>query len=88
MEQIENEPLRVKRGTIAFTKHSPFMRNNLTVLERAFDLARSGKCHNVMDIALKLKSEGYSLEHLEGPMLKTQLRHLIEVAMKRDGARH
>ena len=64
------------------------MRNNLTVLERAFDLARSGKCHNLMDIALKLKSEGYSIAHLEGRMLKTQLRHLIDVAMKRDDARH
>ena len=68
--------------------HFSLMRSDLTALERAFDLARSGKCHNVMEIALKLKSEGYSIQHLEGPMLKTQLRDLIDAAMNRDGTRH
>ena len=68
--------------------HFSSMRSDLTALERAFDLARSGKCHNVMEIALKLKSEGYSLQHLEGPTLQKQLRDLIEVAMNRDGTRH
>jgi hypothetical protein len=70
------------------TKHFVSVRNNLTALERAFELARSGKCRNLIDVNLQLKSEGYSIQQLEGPLLKTQLRHLIEVATKRDKARN
>jgi hypothetical protein len=76
--------LESQGGTIAVNKHSSFMRHNLTVWERASELARSGKCHNVIDITLRLKAEGYSIDQLQGPLLKTQLRHLIDVAMARD----
>ena len=57
---------------------------HLTALERAFELARSGKCYNLVDIALTLRSEGYLTAVLEGPVLKSQLRRLIAVATKRD----
>ena len=53
-----------------------------TALERAFELASSGKCLNVTDIALRLKGEGYSIEQIEGPMLKKQLYALIEASIK------
>jgi hypothetical protein len=74
-------------GTIDVTTHFALMHSDLTALERAFDLARSGKCHNIMDIYLQLRAEGYSLDQLEGPLLKSQLRHLIEVAVKRNAPR-
>ena len=58
------------------------MINNKTVLERAFDLARSGKCLNVSDLINRLKSEGYTLEQIEGPSLYKQLKELIERAKR------
>ena len=58
------------------------MRKNLTALERASELARSGTCHNIFDIYLQLKTEGYSLEQLQGPLVKAQLRHLIDMATR------
>lgn len=58
------------------------MDTNKTTLERAFELARSGKCLNINDIALHLHSEGYSVSQLEGPVLKKQLLSLIEEAIK------
>jgi hypothetical protein len=58
------------------------MRTNLTALERAFDLASSGKCLSVMDIALSLRAEGYSATQLEGPALKKQLVELIAKSTK------
>ena len=54
----------------------------MTALERAFDLASSGKCLSVMDIILSLRTEGYSVEQLEGPALRKQLIELIEKAKK------
>jgi LmbE family N-acetylglucosaminyl deacetylase len=56
------------------------MRSDLTALERAFELARSGKCLGVHDIVLHLHSEGYSVAQIEGPQLKKQLLDLINEA--------
>jgi hypothetical protein len=56
------------------------MDQNITVLERAFQLANSGRCSSVDDIRHQLKSEGYSTEHLDGKDLKRQLRALIRSA--------
>lgn len=53
-----------------------------TVLERAFELARSGKCLNVSDILKRLKSERYDIGQLEGVALKKQLMALIEEARR------
>ena len=55
-----------------------------TALERAFELARSGTCLTITDIAQKLHSEKYPIEQLEGPLLKKQLQELIERATKPD----
>ncbi len=49
-----------------------------TLLERAFDLARSGKVRSVSDIRLTLKREGYSEHELQGASLLAQLRQLIQ----------
>jgi len=53
-----------------------------TALERAFEVARSGRCLNIRDIAFKLNSEKYDISHLEGPALRKQLMELIEKATK------
>jgi len=46
---------------------------------RAFDLARSGGCHNLDDIRRQLKAEGYAsiAEHFSGPTIKKQLTAAI-----------
>ena len=38
-----------------------------TPLERAFSLARTGKCAGVSDIRAQLKAEGFAVVQLEGP---------------------
>ena len=52
--------------------------SNISTLERAFELARSGDCRVVDDIRKRLKSERYSQvdEHLSGPSIKRQLHKL------------
>lgn len=56
------------------------MDDRKTALERAFELARSGRCLSVRDIAHKLHAEKYGISQLEGPILKKQLLALIAVA--------
>jgi hypothetical protein len=51
-----------------------------TSLERAFDLARSGKCIGLADLIRHLRSEGYVARQIEGPHLKKQLAGLIKEA--------
>lgn len=58
------------------------MEKRLTVLERAFELARSGKCLNVSDVLKRLKSEKCDISQLEGVTLKKQLVALIEEARR------
>jgi hypothetical protein len=53
-----------------------------TALERAFELARSGKCLTIQDIAFQLHAEKYDISHLEGPALRKQLIGLIEEAIE------
>jgi hypothetical protein len=55
-----------------------------TTLERAFALARSGRCTSVQDIRLSLKRERFdNVEaHLSGPSLSRQLRALCEAARR------
>jgi hypothetical protein len=51
----------------------------LTTLERAFELAKSGKCGSVDDIRRTLISEGYAIAQLQGPLLRRQLRnHIVD----------
>ena len=59
------------------------MDNHQTVLERAFEIARTGKCLKVDEIRRQLKREGYSsteLQQVTGRMLSVQLSQLIEQA--------
>jgi hypothetical protein len=56
------------------------MSQGVTVLERAFQLARSGVCSSVGDIRERLKAEGYSLAQLTGRTLSRQLFGLIQEA--------
>jgi hypothetical protein len=56
------------------------MFTQLTPLERAFDLARSGECDQVSDVRKRLRDEGYSDAQVDGPSLIRQLRHLLLAA--------
>jgi len=56
------------------------MDQNTTVLERAFQLAKSGLCGSINEIRNQLKLEGYSTEYITGKGLTTQLKALIHSA--------
>lgn len=53
------------------------MEPNTTVIERAFQLAKSGIYRNVSEIKRKLSSEGYKAEAVTGGALLKQLRGII-----------
>jgi hypothetical protein len=54
------------------------MDQNPTVVERALQLAKSGRCRSVSDIQDALIKEGYPTHPLEGAALARQLRGMIE----------
>jgi hypothetical protein len=56
------------------------MKQEMTALERAFQLARSGRVAGLTEIATSLNREGYSASQIEGPLLKRQLADLIKAA--------
>lgn len=57
------------------------MDSKVTALERAFQLARSGRMTTVEDIKKRLKQEGYDERVVDGGRsLTTQLRGLIRTA--------
>jgi hypothetical protein len=58
------------------------MDQKMTALERAFQLARSGRVAGLTDIVSSLKRDGYSTNQIEGPVLKRQLADLIKAARK------
>ncbi len=51
-----------------------------TTLERAFELARTGEYEGVKELRVRLKSEGFTLSQVEGPLLTRQLRDLCRAA--------
>jgi hypothetical protein len=53
---------------------------NVTALERAFDLAKSGECRTVRDIRFRLKRDGYAVEQIVGRQLQNQLVALMAAA--------
>ncbi len=53
------------------------MEIRVSQLERAFELARSGRCTSVADIKRKLREEGYQDDQVEGPLLFGQLNSLM-----------
>jgi hypothetical protein len=54
------------------------MDSNVTALERAFELARSGKYSSVSDLRSALSREGYSASQIDGPALGRQLRSIMD----------
>jgi transketolase N-terminal domain/subunit len=56
------------------------MDQNTSALERAFQLAKSGRCASVQDVKRDMKKEGYSVSQVTGRMLQKQLNALIEEA--------
>lgn len=62
------------------------MVNGKSTVERAFELAREGRCHSIDDIRRTLSREHYDnvQAHLAGPMVARQMRALIDDARARD----
>ena len=57
------------------------MADRPTCIERAFALARSGKCDSVKSVRQQLKAEGYSeAGHLSGNAIRRQLMALLAAA--------
>ena len=58
------------------------MDSKVSALERAFQLAESGRLATVDDIKKQLKQEGYEVifSIITGPSLRSQLRDLIKAA--------
>lgn len=52
--------------------------SRISQLERAFELASSGRCASVADIKRKLREEGYMDDQVEGPVLFGQLNSLMK----------
>jgi hypothetical protein len=49
-------------------------------MERAFDLARSGRFTTLDEIVTTLDREGYYTSQIQGPLLKRQLKDLLKAA--------
>jgi len=56
----------------------------VSVVERAFELAESGTCHNMQELGVRLRAEGYSqvAEHLQGLSLRRQLKSVMVEARR------
>lgn len=71
----------VSNGTIYNLGDYQPMERPIPCLERAFELARSGRCLNVLDIIKCLKAEKYDVSQVEGRALKKQLLQIIQAAV-------
>lgn len=62
----------------------PFANQSMSIVERAFELARSGYFANTADVRKQLKQEGYIQglvdEHLRGSGIKTKIKSLCQAA--------
>jgi hypothetical protein len=58
------------------------MQPHKTVIERAFELARTGVYSEVGEIKERLRNEGYFTDTVTGPMLRAQLKGLMEAGQK------
>lgn len=61
----------------------------MNAVERAYQLAQTGSCKSIRDIAISLKLEGHSSvdAHLQGPSIRKSLTKLLtESAATRSGA--
>jgi hypothetical protein len=59
---------------------------NVTALERAFQLARSGLYASVEEIKKQLRAEGFSTAQVTGGVLSRQLKTLIRTAREAGAA--
>jgi len=62
------------------------MEANLSALERAFRLARSGQVTDVKGIKVQLKREGYDFGQITGSVLIRQLQRVIRAAQSKPSA--
>lgn len=60
------------------------MDKRLSVIERAFEIAKAGQAPTVAEIDAAIRREGYPIGSLEGPALRKQLRALIKTAREKD----
>jgi len=58
----------------------------VSALERAFQLASSGRVATVHDLKRQMDREGYDPYVVRGPMLKSQLKNRIKAACGRHQA--
>lgn len=60
------------------------MAENMTTIERAFELARSGECGSVNDLRQRLRREGHESVHLHlhGASINRQLIDLMQAAKR------
>ena len=58
---------------------------NLTAIERAFQIAKSGDSESMDSIRRVLKKEGYQVEYINGPSVRRQLMGIIRNAKARRG---
>ena len=56
------------------------MDQTMTALERAFQLARSGRFATLTEIVHSLRRDRYDIHQLQGPALRRQLTALIKAA--------
>jgi len=57
----------------------------MSIIERAFEIARSGDCRDMLDLEVRLKREGFEQVHghISGPSVRKQLRALLEAGHRR-----
>ena len=58
------------------------MEPNKTVIERSFELARTGLFFDVAEIRSRLKDEGYLTHAITGPLLCQELKSMMEAARR------
>ena len=54
--------------------------HDVSTIERAFQLAKSGHIATIQDLKSQLTREGYSITTITGESLSTQLRNMISAA--------
>jgi hypothetical protein len=54
-----------------------------TALERAFQLAQSGRFSTLDELLRALRNEGFGTKQIDGPLLRKQLRTLLAGAKNR-----
>jgi hypothetical protein len=58
------------------------MEPNKTVIERSFELARTGLFFDVAEIRARLRDEGYLTHAITGPLLCQELKSMMETARR------